>query len=526
MRKSLRFAVIILLFIATHLQASDTFVNGIWYDFDNSTMTATVTYQGASSSSHPDEYSGNVTIPASVLYNGRNYSVTDIGEEAFYQCSRLITVTIPNSVTNIGRFAFWECSNLTSIVIPNSVTEIKSATFFLCSSMTSVTIPNSVMSIGDYAFYECSSLTSMDIPDGVQDIKNATFYKCSSMISVTIPNSVKSIGDWAFEYCSSLKSIVIPDSVTSIGNYAFSDCSSLTSIDIPNSVTCIENGAFAFCSNLTDIFVPCGEIDRFKQLLGNDNRVKYEPLQYAVTVNADHGFVTYQGETICDVLTATPDYGYHFARWSDGNTDNPREIVWTQDTTITAEFDMDTIGVCGDYNLLTWKYDNQSKTLEIIGEGTLNSNYTFGLEAPNNLKKLLIAEGVTSIGTRAFANQATLQEVSLPTTLEYVGEQAFYGCTGVAHIYNYRDIPTMAENNSFDGVDKEKCTLYVLESSVDLYKEATVWRDFYTIRIIENGGADIDAMQADLAPRKFIRDNQVLILRDGKTYTIQGVEVR
>ena len=190
--------------------------------------------------------SDSIIIPSQVTYNGTNYSVTSIGNEAFSWCSSLTNITIPNSVTSIDVDAFRKCSSLTSITIPNSVT-----------------------SIGCGAFSGCSSLTSITIPDSITSINDTTFCNCSSLTSITIPNSVTSIGYDAFFGCSSLTSIEIPNSVTSIGCGAFSGCSSLTSIEIPNSVTSIVLGddywyedynIFANCPNLASIIVQPGNI--------------------------------------------------------------------------------------------------------------------------------------------------------------------------------------------------------------------------------------------------------------------------
>ena len=255
-------------------------------------------------------YTGAVTIPSSVTYNGTTYSVTTIGDRAFYYCSSLTSVTIPESVTSIGNSAFYRCyflrddfvnnsamtsdsnwgatlcdeetadglliadhvvvrcrpqAQATSVTIPNSVTSIGLGAFSGCSSLTSITIPESVTCFGD-SLYNCSGLTSIIVEEGnpiydSRDNCNAIIEKSSNELivgcqSTIIPNSVTSIGRGAFHGCSGLTSITIPESVTSIGSSAFYGCSGLTSITIPESVTSIGYYAFENCSGLTSVDIP------------------------------------------------------------------------------------------------------------------------------------------------------------------------------------------------------------------------------------------------------------------------------
>ena len=231
--------------------AYDAQIDGIYYNFDTSAKTATVT-------SGDTKYTGSVTIPETVTYNDVSCSVTSIGNRAFFYCRNLTSVTIPNSVTLIGNEAFPGCSSLTSVRIPNSVTSIGRDAFYYCKALTSVTIGNSVTSIGNNAFAGCSSLTSVTIPNSVTFIGTNAFNDCSGLTSVTIPNSITSIGNYTFSNCSSLASIEIPNSVTSIGYCAFSNCSGLTSVTIGNSVTSIGGNAFYGCYGLTSISVESG----------------------------------------------------------------------------------------------------------------------------------------------------------------------------------------------------------------------------------------------------------------------------
>ena len=145
--------------------------DGIYYNLITKTNRAEVTQ-------NPNKYTGSITIPESVKYNNVDYSVTSIGDYAFYGCSGLTSVTIPNSVTSIGMFAFGGCGGLTSVTIPNSVTRIGEYAFDGCSGLTSVTIGNSVTSIGMFAFGGCSGLTSITIPNSVTSIGIHAFSGC------------------------------------------------------------------------------------------------------------------------------------------------------------------------------------------------------------------------------------------------------------------------------------------------------------------------------------------------------------
>ena len=224
-------------------------IDGIYYNLVSKVKQAEVT-------ENPNQYKNDVAIPPTVTYGGIEYNVTSIGNYAFDGCSRLISVTIPNSVTSIGDFAFYCCSGLTAVTIPNSVTSIGISAFRNCSGLTSVTIPNSVTTIEEDTFLGCSGLTSVTIPNSVTSIGYGAFRDCSSLTSITIPNSVTSIDSYAFANCKSLTSVIIPNSVTSISEAVFWGCSALTSVTIPNSVTSIGNYAFASCKSLTSVTIP------------------------------------------------------------------------------------------------------------------------------------------------------------------------------------------------------------------------------------------------------------------------------
>lgn len=239
-------------FIILSANAYDCKIDNIYYNLDNANKTAAVTYKKELQAS----YKGSITIPTTINYNGATYSVTSIGDRAFYKSTALTSITIPNSVTSIGYEAFEFCSSITSITIPNSVTSIGNEAFAFCSSLTSISLSNSVTSIRNRAFYYCSSLTSITVPASVTSIGKEAFDHCDALTSISIPSSVTSIGSSAFSFCSSLASITIPNPVTSIGDYTFFNCSSLTSVSLPKSVTSIGKCAFYHCDALTSISIP------------------------------------------------------------------------------------------------------------------------------------------------------------------------------------------------------------------------------------------------------------------------------
>ena len=146
------FLFLITLCIGINAWAYDCEVDGIYYNLDETNMTASVVSGNCKDS---------INIPESMIYSGETYKVTSIKSGAFNRCHSLILVTIPNSVTKIEDFVFGGCSSLASIEIPNSVDSIRNYTFGVCSSLNSIEISNSVSWIGDSAFYDCTSLVSI-----------------------------------------------------------------------------------------------------------------------------------------------------------------------------------------------------------------------------------------------------------------------------------------------------------------------------------------------------------------------------
>ena len=350
------------------------------------------------------KYKGTMPSNTSIILRE---GTVGIGDQAFYGCSGLTSVTIPNSVTSIGGSAFYGCSSLTEINIPNSVTNIGNGVFRSCNSLTSISvesgntnydsrdncnaiikttsntliagckntvIPTSVTSIEANAFHNCSGLTSLTIPNSVTYIGISAFRWCDGLTSVTIPNSVAYIGEEAFSGCTGLTEVTIPNSVAYIGSYAFSSCYGLTSVTFPNSVTYIGMSPFNNCNRLTAV-----KVDK----------------EIPLSINSD----TFSNRANATLYVPA---GSKAAYQSANYWKNFKEIVEYGDITFA---DANVKAIC----VQNWDTD---------GDGELSTDE---------------AAAVTDLGT-VFKSNTTItsfDELQYFTGLTNIGNTAFYGCSNL-----------------------------------------------------------------------------------------------
>lgn len=197
------------------------------------------------------KYYGEIVIPETVKYDGSVFTVTKIGDYAFF-CTDITSIIIPKSVISIGESSFQACNKLKNITIPEKVASIGQYAFTGCTSIVSIELPNSVKDIGEFAFKYCDNLLSIIIPSSMDSLKEGVFHGCINLNSLIIKEGVKYIGDSAFEECTSLTHITIPKSVISISEDAFARCSMLISVDIQNPELKIDyDNVFSGCDRLT-----------------------------------------------------------------------------------------------------------------------------------------------------------------------------------------------------------------------------------------------------------------------------------
>ena len=415
-----------------------------------------------------------------------------IGDCAFYGCSGLTELTLPNGITRIEESAFRGCRGLTELTLPSSVTSIGESAFSGCSGLTELTLPNSVTSIGNYAFSDCSGLEKITVDRGNK--RYDSWGNCNSIIDTetntlivgcknsVIPNSVTSIGDGAFRGCTGLTELILPNSVTSIGESAFSGCSGLEKITvdrgnkrydswgncnsiidtetntlivgcknsvIPNSVTSIGDCAFYGCSGLTKLTLP--------------NSVR------SIGDGAFSGCSGLTELTLPNSVTSIGDCAFYGC---SGLTELilPNSVRSIGDIAFTYCSGLEKITVESGNSC----YDSRDNCNSIID--TEFNTLIVGC------KNSVIPNSVTSIGYYAFYGCSGLTELTLPDSVASIGDGAFICCSDLSKITSLAEIPPVCGSGVFDRVNKTNCELIVPIVSVTAYKQAEVWNEFSNIR--------------------------------------------
>jgi BspA type Leucine rich repeat region (6 copies) len=357
---------------------------------------------------------GDVTIPDTI--NG--VPVTSIGFFAFYGCSSLTSVTIPDSVTNIGDSAFDSCSSLTSVTIPDSVTSIGEGAFQDCSSLTIVTIGNGVTNIGDYAFYGCSSLTSVTIPDSVTSIGKYAFF-ADGLQTLTIGSGVASIGDKAFANCDLLASIFIAAKAPSVGLYAFS------------------------------VFLSFGDSGHYFP----GNATVYYLSNTTGWSNSYAGLLTV-------MLEGPPQFGTTADGWNYVSDQIKNTIITGyagSNNAVVIPSLINALPVTGIasyafiYNADTFTSVTIPNGIMSIGESAFYECYS--------LTNVIIGNGVASIGDKAFADCQGLTNVTFGSGVTNIGDSAFADCEGLTSVTIPDSVTSIGDNAFFSCIHLTSLTI-------------------------------------------------------------------
>lgn len=372
-------------------------------------------------------------------YNGK--PVTGIQDHAFWGCSGLTNIMIPDSVRSIGNSAFEGCSGLTSITIPDSVTSIGNQAFKDCSGLKSIIIPNNVTSIGGAAFKDCSELKSVIwnaryCEKAGSNYRNLIFDGCYRLTEVTIGEKVRMIPGLAFRGCCGLTSIAIPDSVTSIGDCAFYGCSGLVSVTIGKSVNEISGFAFERCYKLVEI-INNSNLNIEKGSVKNGNIGEY-------ALNVKNSEVT--------GIINRNDY-----------------LFYTHDEVNYL------LGYVGSSTELILPNDYNAQSYNIY-------EYAF-YDSGNKFTSVTISDGVTSIGYSSFLNCLNLTSVIIGKNVSSICKDVFSGCTSLNNV-EFRDTSTWYKTASSNSMENKRNGVLVdVSDSVYNAKIASDYSDYYWYKI-------------------------------------------
>lgn len=433
----------------------------------------------------------NANIVSNTYSNGRGLIVFDkditaISEYAFYNCTKLTSVKMPNSVTNIKEYAFYG-SKLNSVEISTNTTTVGEYAFYK-TAITNIVIPNKVTSIGAYAFYDCS-LSALTIGESVEVIGGYAFYS-TDIKTITIPNNVSSIGANAFEQCSSLTSVIIGRNVKSIGMYAFSACSNLTSVYcnmvIPSSV---DTDVFYNANINLKIYVydECYNTYKNQWLSWSSKIVANGPIQDSASLP-----------------TATITY-----KTSDANKlniDLSKSFVVKEHTYSGG---VGTIVVYGDAHSIVANQFYQCALTNITMPNSITSIGATAFYGCGSLTSVTFGNGVTRIADSAFRNCSSLSSVTIPDSVTYVGGSAFRDCSSLTSVTIGNSVTTIGNrafencwklknfyckpatppyaggsyiDNIFYDVARTGFSIYVPTASLTAYENADDWK-YYSVYI-------------------------------------------
>lgn len=405
--KTWLFTIAVLLFSIT-ANAHDFVVNGIYYNKTSNTEVS-VTYRGSSYDSYSNEYSGNVVIPSTVTYSGKEYSVESIGWYAFYDCDGLTSVTIGNSVTSIGFEAFYDCSSLRRVFNFSKLNISKGSSGYGYVGYYAYVVANNAELIDNYVFAPNGNTyalygymgtdTNLQLPEKYKGenylIGDYAFYDCSGLTSVTIPNSVTSIGDYAFYNCK-LKNLIIGTGVLSIGSNQSNPTKVIWLTNTPPNGYTNLAGTINYVAN--DNYTQLSNIKVYKYL---SSYFEVDGIVY-VPVNPS--------ARTCDAITCSYD--------RTATSISIDETVSYKGIAMSVE------------NVMPYTAYRQTsvKTLSLSPKSDIGNYAFYGCTGITNAT--ISNEG--SIGTSAFegamqSGDATLK-VTIPGVIEYRG---FYGCTNL-----------------------------------------------------------------------------------------------
>lgn len=403
-------AALLSLMCSVTVSAFDFSANNIYYNINDKTLTAEVTFGNGYNS-----YSGQVTIPATVSNSGKTYDVTAVGENAFRDCAGLTGVVFGANVSTIGRRAFLNCSALTAVTITEGMTEIGDYAFAQCEALSTVTMNNdSPVLVGNGAFVRCTSLHNV---------------KWSSCERLEGHGGIYSLGSSAFAHCTSLTSIVLPGNIEHMGTSIFDGCTQLSSITVTATHPLPLSGDPFALDSSTTVHVPSTG-------------------QAGETATLYQNAVGWRGYNIAELPYSFIDHnGYTYLKTSASTV----ALNGSQQATTSVVVRNNITGYSGENYNVTSISDNAFKDKNITSLNTgnalkLNAIGTESFAGCTSLTTITLIEGITTLGERAFAGCTQLTTVQVPSTVRIISKGAFENCSSLKNVNLVMGVSTISEN--------------------------------------------------------------------------------
>ena len=343
-------------------------------------------------------------------------SLTEIGNEAFSECTSLDHVVIPRGVAKINSSAFSNCKSLKSIQMHEGITEIAGSAFENCTGLTEMVLP---VIVGQKAFGGCTALEKVTFTPGMTKIDKNALYGCTALTEVTIPEGVEVIDESAFYGCVALKAVTLPSTLKEIGRSAFRGCTSLHSVCIPNAVSTIGDNAFEDCTALAEVVMADGVSNLGVDVFTNTPYMKNAFGEFVVIGGA---LLKYRGEKENVVI--------------------PDNVSAIRENAFAEAYHVESITI--------------PDTVKTIADKVFGNVSTWGDDPRPQLKKLVIGNGVTSIGKQAFYKCEALTDVSFGSSLSTIGQEAFGECKNLKAIDLSKTALTAIDQDVFWGCENAK----------------------------------------------------------------------
>lgn len=472
----------------SHASAQEFEVDGIWYSVLSEGGVKVIPNPNQSKYTHSE-----VVLPDTVLYEGAEYAVTEIGDTAFYQCADLVSVTIPKSVTNVASMAFYECSGLRYVKIADSGTPLS-----FTDNYQFWTSPLDSAYIGRDLVYSRGSRLGGNSPFfGMSNLQFTPIKKVEFGDSVTV------VGDKLFRCSASLESIVFGDNVTEILSSAFGNCTALTVLEFPASVTTIK-GAFGSCDNISRVvclgetpptlsggfpteailFVPEGCLDAYQSVKAWSRFAKIIDAPYIPDFMVDGIKYSLVGKGEVGVVAINDTTKYV------GDITLPDTVVHEGATYALTTICRGAFNQCTELTSV-----HIPATVISIEELAFANSGLVSIELPkaltdiaaesfaycHNLSSVTLPDSLITIGESAFRSCWNLDRIVIPSSVEYIRSSAFGGCGIDTMIVKSMTPPIVSSSDALGNYYENYGTLIIPTGSLEAYMNARYWQDFYKI---------------------------------------------